>query len=395
MKKRPLSAFIIVVILLTLLVACGKEGSPSQAADVYLEMAQDYIDKSDYDSAAEVLQKGLDATGNEQIAALLKEVLALQLSQSNSDSLAPDNTSTEDSTPTVDNSKFLSYSGTWAEDEIGWLAGGLILDLSVSDTVMSINGTYVQAAPESRVASIHVNIELSNIQSNYITAEFSDDGWGNAGTLAIQFSSEKLECYIQDTHYVGNQGFPIWGISEGWFSLFRNNEAHDALSYTMDQYYELFPEEDPDYYEEQPQTYDTSKASGILAALGVTEDEFRANCTPLQRQEGPSGNVWTYENDYLMDMLNYPAQYANSWFRFLRFRVEYKNLSSDGYPCYTCEMSNPFPGIRIYDFRDDIYSPTISTGNYLSAYAIFRGIQTDDWGDDYLVFWLISCEKTD
>ena len=48
-------------------------------AKTYLDLAEDFIDKEDYDSAVEILQKGLDATGDKDISKKLEQVLLDQV----------------------------------------------------------------------------------------------------------------------------------------------------------------------------------------------------------------------------------------------------------------------------------------------------------------------------
>lgn len=307
----------------------------------------------------------------------------------------PDNIS--DSPP--DNSAaadaYGQYTGVWAQEEIGWLYGGTILDISTEADTMQIAYFETMGAPMSREAEIDVSVPLSDIQDDRLETDFENDGWGNAGTIRITFADDEILCKISDVHYVGEDGAATWGVTETTSVLVRMDNAHELMEYDLEEYYEMFPEENPDNWAEdapaavQP-SYDTSKASGILANFGLTEEEFRAACVPLQYvgmtfQDIP---IYSYESEQLAAMKNYPGQYANGGYRFPHFEVESKNITSDGYPFYYNDS-----GIYLYDFRDDIYSPTISPGNTIDAYTLFYGVQTTVAGKDVLSFLILSCDK--
>ena len=55
--------------ILTTATACGKKDT---VAETYKTMAQEYMDKLDYASAIEILQKGIEETNNEELASMLE-----------------------------------------------------------------------------------------------------------------------------------------------------------------------------------------------------------------------------------------------------------------------------------------------------------------------------------
>lgn len=140
-----------------------------------------------------------------------------------------------------------------------------------------IDCTLTQAAPQSRMAEIYDAVNLTDTQENPVTLSFEDDGWGNAGTLILDFNKNEITCKIQDLHYTGTDGGADWGFANGSYTLQKNNDAFNLLAYTMDDYYEVFPEE-KSADEDPGQPYDTSKASGILASLGMSEQQFKDSC---------------------------------------------------------------------------------------------------------------------
>lgn len=260
---------------------------------------------------------------------------------------------------------------------------------------MNVAYLEVMAAPISGEAEIDISVPLADIQDNRIEADFDNDGWGNAGTLRITFDDDQIICKISDVHYIGEDGAPIGGATETTSVLVRMDSAHELLEYSLDNYYEMFPDENPDNWgEDGSETmepgYDTSRASGVLAGIGMTEDEFRVSCTPLQ-YASTSGKLYFFDSDSLSAIRDYPAEYTGQCFRFPRFPVKDKGVSDDGYPYYT--VSDRTGPLLLFDFRDDVYSPTISEGDNIDAYVIFSSVQLNGLGQDVLCFLLISCDK--
>ncbi len=301
MKKRAIGFFLVIALLSVVILAGCNSQATSSKADTYIELANEYLNTGDYNSAIEILQKGYKATEDERLAIMLADILqqdstmTVEESEINSSTLTLTNESSS-----AETTEFSEYTGTWAQDEIGWQYGGLILDIAVTVDSLSIEVTYTQSAPSSRVANFIFEVPISSIQENTLEHTFENDGWDNAGTIILTFSSDKIVCEVKDTHYVGSNGFPIWGISEGTMSVVPNETAHDALVYEMEDYYNLNPEADPNY--EATPVYDMTKASGILAAAGLTEHEFKDICTPL-------GNMWVNLYDCIDKELSYINKY--------------------------------------------------------------------------------------
>ncbi len=290
------------------------------------------------------------------------------------------------------------YTGTWAQEEIGWLNGGVILDISVEADILQVAYMELTAAPISDQAEIDVSIPISNIQGNSVEASFENDGWDNTGTIHITFDDDQILCKISDVHYVGENWDALWGATETTSVLVRMDNAHDLIEYDLDDYYEMFPEENPDNWNDGSSTAepthsgDLSKASGILASLGMTENEFKSSCTPLQKAVKAGGAlIYLWDSELLNPIRDYPGQYMGNFYNFSYFEVEEKGSTTDGY-LYYLQSTGDGP-IQIFDFRDDTYSPTISEGDIISAYVIFGGSQLNGLGQDVLCFNLISCDK--
>lgn len=293
-----------------------------------------------------------------------------------------------------------SYVGTWSEDGLSWETGGFLLDLSAENGILTAYLLLTGDAPSSKLAEVEEVFALSSIDNSKISANFENDNWGNSGTMTLEFLDKKILCTLSNVTYTGEGDFAMWGLYDCEVELVRNNNAHDDLSYTMDDYYELYPEEKPT---EQP-VYDTSKASGILASKGMTEQEFRNSCQPLSLS-GSDNEILTMTN-----LREYPSSYTGQFFYISgdsynnnndssgtyynpkSIEIDYKGTDSDViyymiYPEYDWHED-----VIIYDLRDDVYSPTITPGDYICPYLIFGGVATSN-GTDYVCFFLISVDK--
>ena len=487
MKNKSISILFVLLLTFILVFTTGcnnnNNNNNNNTASVYIEMAQDYINEGNYEAAIEVLEKGMSSTGSTKIEELLKEVIALQLQE------APASNNTPDDNDAGDVFDYSVYEGTWAQEGIGWEYGGLLMDVEVSDDTISIDCIFTQGAPSSRIAEIAVDIKKDDVENNAVECAYDDDGWGSCGKLNIQFNDNSIKCSFSDIKQLGTE-IPAWGFYEDTYTLIKNNEAHDSLIYSMDDYYELYPEENPDNWEPQLpygtyiynsngllsvsetniymqneavlyvsisytgsvswecdsnivalkwgewdatntiplyitgvqngtavlkifdanypneciyidvnvsglSTTGTVKASNILSNMGVSEEEFRANCQRLFTSGIQIGSPDGTEA-YYMDIVEYPRNYIDKWFVIdnlsgYDFTCTYKGMSNDGYPYYECVDDYDYSAV-IYDFRNDTYSPNISRDDHFTPYVIFKEVRTIN-GEEWLVFWMISMDK--
>lgn len=356
----------------------------------------------------------------------LAAILALSLCVGCGTTNAP----TESAKETVELFDIASYNGTWATDDIGWVYGGLVLDISVLENDVLFDLTNYGPAPFSRTAFASADVLPSEITENSITFHFDEDGWGNSGTVVLTFLENQVCVAVQNLTADPNA---MWGFYEGEYYLSPNSTAYDTLYYEMDDYYAMFPEFAPQ--PEPTPTYDTSKASGILASKGMTEQEFKDSCIPLN-----TGSIDKKTTAYYIDceeLLRYPNNYVGQHFVICTNLHDYlpckycsgiqesciisgsdgaqnkyddngqhwvyqsdlntlipksfsfynEGLSSDGYPLYSLYVRNPY--CYIFDMRDDIYSPNVATDARVTPYLIFLGL-TNDRTD--LRFAMISCD---
>ena len=73
--KKLFALILALVMVLTSLSACGKKDDTS-TADTYLSMAQELLDKKDFDSALDILNKGFSVTNDPRISEKMIEVYA-------------------------------------------------------------------------------------------------------------------------------------------------------------------------------------------------------------------------------------------------------------------------------------------------------------------------------
>ena len=252
MNKKYISMLLAVAILLTFFCSCGKNKDTS-SADTYLAMAQEFLNANDIDSALDVLQKGFDTTGDERISEMITRITA-------------QTTETEATGNEV--SRYSSYEGTWAEEGIGWEYGGLILDITENSNAIIVDVAFTQGAPSSRVSNFSISLPTSEIHNEQFEAVFENDGWDNSGTIVLHFSEDTIFCTIKDTKHIYDGLSGIWGIYEGDYLLTKQADAHNKLSYTMDEYYEMYPENNPDNWEDDTAvTIDELKNSCLLLSL--------------------------------------------------------------------------------------------------------------------------------
>lgn len=94
--KKAFALILALVIVLTVFCSCGKKADTS-AADTYLSMAQDFLDKNDVDSAIDILNKGFAETKDAQLSEKLVEIYA---QRDNTEATEPSSTETQTTTAT-------------------------------------------------------------------------------------------------------------------------------------------------------------------------------------------------------------------------------------------------------------------------------------------------------
>lgn len=441
--KKVCALLMALTVLLT--TGCGTRSETkddtASAADIYIEKAQEYVDEKDYAAAIDILQLGLETIDDESLEEMLDEVIELQIAEKAEDksktSTEPEKdteTGSKDNTDTekqsFDISKYVSTVTYWAAEGTDWVYGGYTLGIYISETSPDnayFEFSYLQGAPSSRNAVASAEIPLSEITSNEVTFSFENDGWGHSGNITLVFEDDAILFAVSDVAYTDPSCPEMWGFYDVSGRLVSNPTIYNDLYYTEEEYNALFGEQ-----EQTPQkpAYDTSKASGILASLGMTEQDFKDSCIPLD-MGGIDSKTTAYYIEY-KELLRYPNNYIGTHFyigtnlhdyfpcpycdgiddscsstalmekydengKHWTYRSDPNTLipyafglgsyvagiSSDGYLYY--ETSK----YLIFDFRDDVYSPNLAAGGNASPYLIFLGVSFDG---TQLRFAMITCD---
>lgn len=352
---KLLSIIMAVAIVLTTATACGKKDT---VVDTYKNMAQEYMDKLDYASAIEILQKGIEETDNEELVSMLETCIEWEYGFN------------EELTSIVD------YTGFWSNQDFGTEMIGKILEVTINDEAITFTYTEEDLL-NGTTASFSNTMDISEASDCEVSFDFVDD-WNNSGTISLMFDCLEVQCSIANLTYNSSS----WGVSEGSF-------VFDGQFSSLEDLYSYHNTGPADGTQDE---YDLSCTSGVLAYLGETEQEFRENCFSLKCTSLASVEGTTPE-----ELREYPNNYMGYCFftntgAHNSVKVEEKDIANDDSPCYLADLCYEDYAI-IIDIRDDVYSPTISVGDYISCYMIFQGIQTID-GTDFLVFHLVSMDKT-
>ena len=291
-----------------------------------------------------------------------------------------------------DTSSFSDYVGMWSESDISFEKGGLILKISIEDKEVKFDCSSTSSGPDSQVAEFSKSVELSKIKNNSVEISYDEDGWGNSGVLELTFNDEYI---LADFKNVVMDEMANWGFYERTYKLVKNDKAQEIITQGSNDYYENNP------IEITP-TYDTSKASGILAQMGVTEQEFKNNCYMIQYAEnGISTHSVEYNDqrygiinndEYVYAMCEYPNDYLGQSYKII-VKVGSKQFDDEVGKYYYTGILDDF-NIRIYDFRDDVFSPNILSGNVICAYCIYSDLILYESGNQGFVFKMISAEKS-
>lgn len=340
--------------------------------------------------------------------------------------------STDSAEVTFDLTKYDVNVTYWATENTCYVYGGYILEIVTGGEYgenAHLRLTCIQMAPASREAEASAEIPLSEITDNKVSFSFENDGWGHSGNVTLVFLEDSIMFAVENVEYTDSSYPETWGLYENTGTLISRPTLY--IDYFDSQ-------EDYDYEdsEEQEPVYDTSKASGILASLGLTEQEFKDSCIPLD-----TGSINSKTTAYYVDceaLLRYPNDYVgqhfvpcNNYHDYLpcqycdgiddscayssdfppqrydekgkhwvyqsdlttlvpeSFSFYNEGLSSDGYPRYSLYIRKPY--CYIFDMRDDIYSPNIAVDASVVPYLIFLGLTPA--GTD-LRFAMITCDVT-
>ena len=176
------------------------------------------------------------------------------------------------------------YSGNWSNDgrthDQILSEGGVELSCTITESNRLTGTLFAQQEMTERFAVVE---DISGeIEQNELLFDYADDGWGNSGTLHMQFRNDSI--YVEILNYCEADGGSDYGIS-GYYELIRENEAESRekeLENTIDersQYYRAsaYYLEIVDYWENVREARDVSNVNEPLFATNkqyYTKENF-------------------------------------------------------------------------------------------------------------------------
>ena len=176
------------------------------------------------------------------------------------------------------------YTGNWSNDgrthDQILSEGGVELSCTITESNRLTCTLFAQQEMTERFAVVE---DISGeIEQNELLFDYADDGWGNSGTLHMQFRNDSI--YVEILNYCEADGGSDYGIS-GYYELIRENEAESRekeLENTIDersQYYRAsaYYLEIVDYWENVREARDVSNVNEPLFATNkqyYTKENF-------------------------------------------------------------------------------------------------------------------------
>ncbi len=176
------------------------------------------------------------------------------------------------------------YTGNWSNDgrthDQILSEGGVELSCTITESNRLTGTLFAQQEMTERFAVVE---DISGeIEQNELLFDYADDGWGNSGTLHMQFRNDSI--YVEILNYYEADGGSDYGIS-GYYELIRENEAESRekeLENTIDersQYYRAsaYYLEIVDYWENVREARDVSNVNEPLFATNkqyYTKENF-------------------------------------------------------------------------------------------------------------------------
>ena len=176
------------------------------------------------------------------------------------------------------------YTGNWSNDgrthDQILSEGGVELSCTITESNRLTGTLFAQQEMTERFAVVE---DISGeIEQNELLFDYADDGWGNSGTLHMQFRNDSI--YVEILNYCEADGGSDYGIS-GYYELIRENEAESKekeLENTIDersQYYRAsaYYLEIVDYWENVREARDVSNVNEPLFATNkqyYTKENF-------------------------------------------------------------------------------------------------------------------------
>lgn len=207
------------------------------------------------------------------------------------------------------------YTGNWSNDgrthDQILSEGGVELSCTITESNRLTGTLFAQQEMTERFAVVE---DISGeIEQNELLFDYADDGWGNSGTLHMQFRNDSI--YVEILNYCEADGGSDYGIS-GYYELIRENEAESRekeLENTIDersQYYRAsaYYLEIVDYWENVREARDVSNVNEPLFATNkqyYTKENFENEpklVIHLAKNEIYASHGYIFKNE---DLYNY------------------------------------------------------------------------------------------
>lgn len=349
--RRGLCLILALVMLAISFASCKKNQGADTEAAAYIDMAKGFVDEGDYAAALNILQKGYEKTKNADIAVMMAELAA---NQNGTEETGPE-------APTAVQFSLDDYFGRWVDEENSEVT--LLVEYLPDSVGFQLN--FTSAPPACRIASHAHTIPDTEIEKNTITYSFEDDCWGNSGAIELTFIEGKILCVISEIKNT-EENTPMWGFAEGEYSLVPFDEAQNPST---------------DYEWPTTPVYDMSKASGILAEAGLTEQEFRNICTPVCDYSNTSDRYQiAYGQQYYMENPSEPdvQEAIDEWNSI----VSDYNAGGTRHTIYTGPATPDIHSFEYYQTLDNYITTTVYAPKGYSLIKDATALLFDDMAEN-------------
>jgi len=110
-----------------------------------------------------------------------------------------------------------AFIGTWKEPGKDY---GLSLTISQKDSSsLLIQVSHVNNPSATKLVYFDCVVSYDAFYEGLVRFTYSDDGWGNTGTIYLEKQDGSITCTVQDVRYIGLGSYAMWGLNEGEYLL--------------------------------------------------------------------------------------------------------------------------------------------------------------------------------
>lgn len=283
--QRKLAALISFLLVISVFVGCGdSQPETDSIADAYLKAAQEQIDAGNPEVAIQILEEGITKSNS---PALVEKLDALKGDHQPT-------AGTDESTPAVSTDPEGSDSGTapnaqenqaLIDQYVGlWSHNNVQMEIARNDNEITLHFAGITANDQK--LELTLTASCADISENTVTFPFSDDGFGNSGTLKLMLKESAINYVIAD--YTANGLFGLGTEFPGG-----TVEPHSA---------------EPEDAETAPSTEAPTEATQPAATEPEADDE--------ELEGNPVGDDWEDDWDYDSDdweIYDYSGKWGDSY----------------------------------------------------------------------------------